>query len=307
MAPGAEARAGTVAAGPPEVTRFAPSPTGDLHLGHAYAACFAWHAARSTGGRFLVRIEDIDGGRCRERFVERNLADLRWLGLDWDEPVVRQSRRMPLYAAALDQLRALGVVYPCFCTRSAIRAEIAAAGGAPHTDGGDVYPGTCRGLDPGRREALLGEGRSWALRLDAARALRLTGALDWFDRQRGRQEVTAALVGDVIIARKEMPASYHLCVVTDDAAQEISLVTRGEDLLASTPVHRTLQALLGLPVPAWWHHPLCHDASGRRLAKRDGDASLRTLRERGLSPADVLRMMPPLEEAGRPAAMGGLR
>lgn len=254
-----------------------------------------------------MRIEDIDAGRCREPFVERNLADLRWLGLDWDERPVRQSRRMPLYSAALEQLRALGVVYPCFCTRSAIRAEIAAAGGAPHIAGGGIYPGTCRGLDAGRRAALLAEGRSWALQLDADRALRLTGALDWFDQQRGRQQVTAARIGDVIIARKEMPASYHLCVVVDDAAQEVSLVTRGEDLLASTPVHRTLQALLGLPVPEWWHHPLCRDASGRRLAKRDGDASLRTLRERGFSPADVLRMMPKLEEAGEPATMEALR
>lgn len=254
-----------------------------------------------------MRIEDIDTGRCRERFVERNLADLRWLGLDWDASPVHQSQRMPLYAAALQQLRALGVVYPCFCTRAAIRAEIAAAGGAPHADSGGAYPGTCRRLDAGQRAALLAEGRSWALRLDAARALHRTGALDWFDRRRGRQQVTAALVGDVVIARKEMPTSYHLSVVVDDAAQEVSLVTRGEDLLASTPVHRTLQALLGLPVPEWWHHPLCRDASGRRLAKRDGDAGLRTLRERGLSPDDVLRMMPKLEEAGEPATMGAPR
>ena len=287
----------------PEVTRFAPSPTGDLHLGHAYAAGFAWRAAQRSGGRFLVRIEDIDAGRCRERFVARNLEDLCWLGLAWEQPVVRQSGRMPRYIAAVDRLRELGVVYPCFCTRSAIRAEIAAASGAPHAGGSAVYTGTCRSLDPARREALLAEGRSWALRLDAAKALRLTGALDWFDRQRGCQQVIAALLGDVVIARKEMPVSYHLCVVVDDAAQGVSLVTRGEDLLESTPVHRTLQALLGLPAPEWWHHPLCRDADGRRLAKRDGDASIRGLRERGLAPAEVLQMMPPLEDACRSEAM----
>ena len=285
----------------PAVTRFAPSPTGDLHLGHAYAAAFAYGLAKRSGGRFLVRIEDIDAGRCREAFVARNLEDLRWLGLAWEEPVLRQSARLPFYAAALDRLRALDVVYPCFCTRKAICAEIAAAGGAPHAgDGGAAYPGACRRLDPERRQALLAERRSWALRLDAERALRWTGPLDWFDRRYGRQRVSREQVGDVVVARKEFPASYHLAVVVDDAAQDVSLVTRGEDLLTATHVHRTLQALLDLPVPEWWHHPLCRDAAGRRLAKRAGDASIRALREQGVRAADVLRMARPVIAASVP-------
>lgn len=279
----------------PAVTRFAPSPTGDLHLGHAYAASFAHDLAQRSRGRFLVRIEDIDAGRCRATFVTRNLEDLRWLGLSWEEPVLRQSARLPLYIAALDRLRALDVVYPCFCSRKAIRAEIEAAGAAPHADGGGApYPGTCRKLDPGRRDALMAEGRSWALRLDAERALRHTGPIDWFDRRHGRQRVRRELLDDVVVARKEFPTSYHLAVVVDDAAQAVSLVTRGEDLLTATHVHRTLQALLDLPVPEWWHHTLCLDATGRRLAKRVGGASIRALRERGLDAADVLRMARPV-------------
>ncbi len=276
------------------MTRFAPSPTGDLHLGHAYAALFANEKARRSDGRFLVRIEDIDAGRCREGFVERNLKDLRWLGLAWEEPALRQSARLPAYAAALDRLRMLDVVYPCFCTRKAIQAEIKAAGGAPHADGTGIgYPGTCRGLDPARRTERMKAGNSWALRLDSAKALRLTGTIDWVDRRFGRYRVTADEVGDVVIARKEFPVSYHLAVVVDDAAQGVTLVTRGEDLLPATHVHRVLQALLDLPVPDWWHHPLCRDTSGRRLAKRAGDASIRALRDKGLTVAEVLKMVRP--------------
>lgn len=293
------------------VTRFAPSPTGDLHLGHVYAVLFASERARQSDGRFLVRIEDIDAGRCRDAFVERNLDDLRWLGLTWEEPVLRQSARLPLYAAALDRLKMLNVVYPCFCTRKAIQAEIRAAGGAPHADEtGTVYPGTCRMLDATRTADLIEQGKSWALRLDAAKALRLTGELDWIDRRYGRHRVSPENVPDVVIARKEFPASYHLAVVVDDAAQGVSLVTRGEDLLAATHVHRVLQALLELPVPEWWHHPLCRDASGRRLAKRVGDASIRALRDKGLSAAEVLKMARPVLVASAPeavAAAGMLR
>jgi glutamyl-Q tRNA(Asp) synthetase len=286
------------------VTRFAPSPTGDLHLGHAYAAVFASKRARRSGGRFLVRIEDIDAGRCRELFVERNLEDLRWLGLTWEEPVLRQSARLPLYAAALERLRMLGVVYPCFCTRKAIRAEIRAAGGAPHADViGRVYPGTCRTLNAARAAELVEEGKSWALRLDSARALRLAGEIDWIDRRHGRHPVNSQKVGDVVVGRKEFPASYHLAVVVDDAAQGVTLVTRGEDLLAATHVHRVLQALLDLPVPEWWHHPLCRDAGGRRLAKRAGDVSIRTLRDKGLNAAEVLRMARPDPVGGWPASL----
>lgn len=293
------------------VTRFAPSPTGDLHLGHAYAALFAHDLALRSGGRFIVRIEDIDAARCREPFVARNLEDMRWLGLSWEEPVLRQSRRLPLYAAALDRLRQLEVVYPCFCTRKAIRAEIEAAGGAPQREkSGAAYPGTCRRLDAGRRDALLAESAGWALRLDAQRALRLAGAVEWVDRRRGRQRVSAERITDVVIARKEFPASYHLAVVVDDAAQEVSLVTRGEDLLPATHVHRMLQALLDLPVPEWWHHPLCRDASGRRFAKRAGDVSIRALRENGAGAADILAMARTAAADGppkHPAVDGGGR
>lgn len=290
------------------MTRFAPSPTGDLHLGHAYAALFARDRARRSDGRFLVRIEDIDAGRCREEFVERNLEDLRWLGLTWEEPALRQSARLPAYAAALDRLRMLDVVYPCFCTRKAIQAEIKAAGGAPHADGTGIgYPGTCRGLDPAKRTELVKAGSDWALRLDSAKALRLAGTIDWVDRRFGRHRVTAEDVGDVVIARKEFPVSYHLAVVVDDAAQGVTLVTRGEDLLPATHVHRVLQALLDLPVPEWWHHPLCRDASGRRLAKRAGDASIRALRGKGLTVAEVLEMVRPGPTAGALATEGVLR
>jgi glutamyl-Q tRNA(Asp) synthetase len=289
------------------VTRFAPSPTGDLHLGHAYSAIYAHDLAIKRVGRFIVRIEDIDGTRCREAFVERHLEDLAWLGLRWQEPVVRQSARMGLYAAALARLDALRVTYPCFCTRSEIRAEVAAAQGAPQAhapDGTFVYPGTCRGLDPGRRRALIEAGRACAIRLDVAKACRRTGSLVWHDRRRGAQTVDAGRFGDVVIARKDVAVSYHLAVVVDDAAQGVSEVTRGKDLFAASHIHRLLYGLLELPPPVWHHHPLCRDASGRRLAKRDNDTAIRSLRRSGLSADDVRAMAAAMAE-GRPAAAAG--
>jgi glutamyl-Q tRNA(Asp) synthetase len=274
------------------VTRFAPSPTGDLHLGHAYAAWFAWDQAARAGGRFLLRIEDIDTARCRGRFVARHLADLAWLGLTWDEPVLRQSERVPRYREALDRLHRLGVTYPCFCTRKEIADEIARAAGAEALapDAPPVYPGTCRGLGEQERARRQATGAAFAIRLDAGRALALTGPLTWTDAAAGRQAVDLARLGDVVIARKEVPTSYHLAVVVDDAATGVTHVTRGRDLFAATPLHRTLQALLGLPVPTWHHHPLVTDGHGRRLAKRDGDLGLRALREGGRSPVDVLAL-----------------
>ena len=274
------------------VTRFAPSPTGDLHLGHAYAAWFAWDRAVRAGGRFLLRIEDIDATRCRHRFVARHLEDLAWLGLGWEEPVVRQSDRLHHYRDALDRLTALGVTYPCFCTRRTIEEEIARAARAEPSaaDATPVYPGTCRNLPVAERMRLLAGGAPHAIRLDAARALRLTGPLVWTDAVTGRRPVDLRAFGDVVVARKEIPTSYHLAVVVDDAAAGVGLVTRGRDLLAATHVHRTLQALLGLPEPAWHHHPLVTDADGRRLAKRDGDLGLRALRAAGRSPAEVLAL-----------------
>lgn len=272
------------------VTRFAPSPTGDLHLGHAFSAIFAHDVAARSGGRFIVRIEDLDRARCRDDFIARNLDDLAWLGLDWAQPVVRQSQRMAFYAEALSRLDALGVTYPCFCTRREIRDEIAAAAGAPHLtapDGSVRYPGTCRRLSRHERRRREDRGQPGAVRLDVARAAALYGPLTWTDRRRGVQVADPDRFGDVVIARKEVAASYHLAVVVDDAAQQVTEVTRGEDLFEASHVHRLLYALLDIPLPVWHHHPLCRDETGRRLAKRDGDTAVRTLRAAGLSAAAV--------------------
>ncbi len=261
----------------PLVTRFAPSPTGPLHLGHAYAALKAHDFARARGGTFLLRIEDIDPGRTRETHVDGIFADLRWLGLDWDGEVLRQSARLPLYAAALERLKAQGLVYPCFCTR----ADIAASVAAPHGAEGAVYPGICRGLaDPD-----LARPHAW--RLDVANATARAGPLTW---REGDLSVPAepALFGDAVLARKDAPASYHLAVTVDDAAQGVTDIVRGRDLFAATHVHRLLQALLGLPTPVYHHHDLLGDAAGRRLAKRHGAPTLAALRAAGADPAELV-------------------
>ena len=252
------------------VTRFAPSPTGLLHLGHAASAIRAHDFARERGGRFLVRIEDIDGTRSREAFVEEILRDLAWLGLTWDGAVVRQSSRLPFYAAALDRLRGEGLLYPCFCTR----AEIAESMTAPHGST-PVYPGTCRGIDASAR---MGEPHCW--RIDMAAAVARTGPLTWTDG--GREIVADPLAqGDVVLARKDAPGSYHLAVTVDDTWQGVTDVVRGVDLFEATHVHRLLQALLGLPTPRYHHHPLLVGADGRRLAKRHGAPSLEAMRDEG--------------------------
>jgi glutamyl-Q tRNA(Asp) synthetase len=275
---------------PAWVTRFAPSPTGLLHLGHAHAALFAQRRAEESGGRFLLRIEDIDRTRCRPEFETALLEDLRWLGLSWPEPVRRQSEHMADYRAALDTLSALGVLYPCFCTRRDIAAEIARSGEAPQGPDGPRYPGLCRRLSAEERRARLAAGEAYALRLDMARAGQITGPLRWHDRRHGEFVATPEMFGDVVLARKDIATSYHLSVVVDDALQGVILVTRGEDLLPATHVHRLLQALLGLPVPEYEHHGLISDAAGRRLAKRDDARSLRSLREAGLNSAAVRAM-----------------
>ena len=256
------------------VTRFAPSPTGRLHLGHAYSAVIGHRAARGNGGRFLLRIEDLDRTRCRPEFVEDIYDDLRWLGLEWDEPVLVQSERSATYAAALESLRDQGVIHACFCSR----ADIAAAASAPHGDAGPHYPGTCRSLadDPQRRAQ---QPHSW--RLDASRAIALTGLPAWKEAERMFQ-ATADQIDDVILARKDAPAAYHLACVVDDAATGVTLVVRGEDLRPSTPVQRLLQMLLGLPEPAYLHHPLVTHADGRRLAKRDVAPTLLAMRDQGI-------------------------
>ena len=261
------------------VTRFAPSPTGRLHLGHAFSAIAAYDYARTRGGRFLLRIEDIDGTRSRPEHVETILADLAWLGLAWDGDVVFQSERLDRYQAALDALQARGLVYPCFCTRAGIAREIAAAGSAPHGPDGPIYPGTCRALSAAERVARLAEPHAW--RLDMARAVRQAGLLHWHDEIAGEQVADPAVFGDVVLARKDAPSSYHLAVTVDDAAQGVTHIVRGADLFAATHVHRVLQALLGLPTPVYRHHPLLTDADGNRLAKRHGAPTLESLRLAG--------------------------
>jgi glutamyl-Q tRNA(Asp) synthetase len=274
------------------VTRFAPSPTGYLHLGHVRSALEGWRAAREARGRFLLRLEDIDHTRCRPEFADAITEDLGWLGLDWDGPIRRQSEHFADYRTALARLDAAGLIYPCFCTRRDIQAEIARAGGAPQGETGAPYPGTCRGLSAAERAERRGAARDYALRLDVGAAMARTGPLAWIedaspDGDR-RVEADPAALGDVVLARKEMPTSYHLAVTLDDARQGVSLVTRGADLFAATHIHRLLQALLGLATPRYRHHPLLTDAAGRRLAKRDGALTIRAMRQAGMTPAAIL-------------------
>jgi len=274
------------------VTRFAPSPTGLLHLGHAYAAWMAWRRAREAGGRFLLRIEDIDRARSRSEFVLAIKEDLLWLGFCWDEAIRVQSEHFEDYAGALRVLEAEGLLYPCFCTRADILEEVNRSASAQHApSGGPVYPGTCRALGVAERRERIEAGQKYALRLDMQLALaRVSGPL-WFEEEgEGRVYCCPERFGDVVLARKDTPASYHLCVTYDDAVQGVTLVTRAEDLKPATHVHRLLQALLGLPTPRYAHHPLVRDSNGVRLAKRHNAPSLRSLREAGFS-AEAVRAM----------------
>jgi glutamyl-Q tRNA(Asp) synthetase len=252
----------------PPVTRFAPSPNGRLHLGHALSAIVAHDLAKTGGGRFLLRIEDIDGPRSRTELADEFRRDLEWLGLEWEE-VPAQSTRLASYAEAAEALRARGLLYPCTCTRKEIEEAGAVAGLE-----GLIYPDTCkhRAPDPSRPAA-------W--RLDAAKAQAETGPLVWEDALAGPHKDDLSGLGDVVLVRKDLPASYHLAVTLDDAADGVTLVTRGADLFAASHVHRTLQALLGLPVPRWHHHPLLLDEGGEKLAKRRGSPALAERREAG--------------------------
>lgn len=254
------------------ITRFAPSPTGRLHLGHAYSAAVGH--ARAEGGRFLLRIEDLDQTRTRSEFVDGILEDLGWLGLPWDEEPLFQSSRTAAYAQALDQLRADGLAYPCFCTR----ADIAQSVTAPHGDPALSYPGTCRGLpdDPARRATT---PHSW--RLDSRKALDRFGLPSWREDDAVFM-ASEADIGDAILSRKDAPAAYHLACVVDDSASGVDLVVRGVDLRPSTPIQRLLQILLGLPEPAYLHHPLVVHEDGRRLAKRDLAPTLTAMRDAGV-------------------------
>ena len=276
------------------VFRFAPSPNGELHLGHALSALIGFERARAMAGRFLLRIEDIDAGRTRSQFVAGIFEDLRWLGLTWAEPVVRQSERMAAYAAAAERLKAMGLLYPCFASRAEI---LAAAASALDPDGAPLYPGlyrTSRDAEVARRQA---NGEPFALRLDMAKALatakaKLGGRCLMFregDDQGGAQTIAAhpERWGDAVIVRKDVATSYHLAVVVDDAWQGVTHVTRGRDLIAATDLHRLLQLLLDLPVPVYEHHRLITDADGRKLAKSAGDESLSALRRQGVTPEQV--------------------
>ncbi len=274
------------------VTRFAPSPTGLLHLGHALAALTAYEAARDGGGRFLLRIEDIDTARARPEFEQAIYEDLAWLGMIWEKPVRRQSEHFADYKSALEKLDAMGVLYPCFCTRKDIADEIARAVEAPHGPEGPLYPGTCRALSRETQERRMAS-EAYALRLDIAKARAHAGELNFEEQGRGTagetgvQTAKPQLLGDVVLARKEMPASYHLAVVVDDALQGVTLVTRGEDLFPASHIQRLLQALLGLPAPRYRHHRLVLDENGKKFSKRDSAVTLRHLRDSGSTPADI--------------------
>jgi glutamyl-Q tRNA(Asp) synthetase len=282
-------------------TRFAPSPTGPLHLGHAYSAVMAQQVAQRAGGAFRLRIDDIDQGRSRDEWRAAINADLQWLGLVVDGPVIVQSARRHLYATALVSLRQHGLVYPCFCTRAAIAGEIAASANAPHGPDGPPYPGTCRHLEPDAVTVRLARGDAAAWRMDMAAAADRTGPLVWDDQERGSLTVDPLLAGDVVLWRRDDWPAYHLASTIDDADMAITHVVRGRDLMAATHVHRILQAVLNLPVPLYHHHDLVAGADGRRLAKRDDAASLSSLRDKGV---DGLALAESLRAGILPAPYG---
>lgn len=275
------------------ITRFAPSPTGYLHLGHVYSATRAFRAARESGGLFLLRIEDIDVTRCRPEFETAIYEDLRWLGFEWELPVRRQSEHFDDYAALLEKLSDRNLIYPCFCTRKEIAAEIARSNSAPHGPDGPKYPGICRHLSAAEREARFAANLPYALRLDMQKAMAAVPLADlrFEEVGKGLIQCDPSPFGDVVLARKETPTSYHLAVTFDDALQGVTLVVRGQDLFAATHVHRLLQALLDLPTPRYLHHGLISDSQGKRLSKRDRAATVRSLRERGYAPDEVLKMV----------------
>lgn len=275
------------------VTRFAPSPTGCLHLGHALAAITACEMAKRNGGRFLLRIEDIDTSRCRPEFEQAIFEDLQWLGLDWERPVLRQSDRFDAYRSALGKLDCLNLLYPCFCTRAEIAAEIARSAEAPHRLESPIYPGTCRTMDAPERLRRIDAGMPYCLRLDAGKASERAGPLHFQEDgsgpngEKGPIRVDPWLFGDIVLARKDTPASYHLAAVVDDAFQGVTLVTRGNDLFAATSIQRLLQALLNLPQPTYAHHRLVVDQNGKKFSKRDHAVTLRSLRDGGATPKEI--------------------
>ena len=273
------------------ITRFAPSPTGQLHLGHLYSAHIAHQLAQSQGGQFLLRFEDIDTTRVRDPFYQAIEDDLDWAGIEAPKPYLRQSERLDAYSLAIEQLKSLGVLYPCFCSRKDIQRELAHITNAPHGSDGPHYPGTCRTLGSSEIQQNLAAGKTPSWRLDCAKASKLTGTLGFHDTYFGETPVNPGLLGDIILARKDIGTSYHIAVVVDDAYQNITDVVRGEDLLDSTHIHRVLQKLLNLPQPRYHHHPLVTDDAGERLAKRHEALALQSLREdQKLSAASALEM-----------------
>ncbi|HXH42677.1 MAG TPA: tRNA glutamyl-Q(34) synthetase GluQRS [Bradyrhizobium sp.] len=285
----------------PPVFRFAPSPNGHLHLGHAYSALLNCDRVRESGGRLLLRIEDIDATRCRPEFEAAIYEDLAWLGIAWETPVRRQSEHLADYRAALDKLCAFGLVYPAFESRAEIARLVAAReadGRWPHDpDGAPLYPGDGKSVPAGERTRMIASGAPYALRLDMAAACRRVDGLTWKelgegpDGEHGIVPARPEAWGDVILARKETPTSYHLSVVIDDAIQGVSDVVRGQDLFRATAVHRLLQVLLGLPEPAYRHHRLIRDDAGRKLSKSSGSTGLRELRAAGITPAGIRRLV----------------
>jgi glutamyl-Q tRNA(Asp) synthetase len=285
----------------PPVFRFAPSPNGYLHLGHAFSALLNFDSARRTGGRFLLRIEDIDAARCRPEFEAAIYEDLAWLGIGWELPVRRQSEHLAEYRDALEKLASQGLVYPGFESRAEIAKLVAqreaAAPWPRDPDGAPLYPGAAKLLSSDQRERLRESGAAYALRLDMAAACARAGDLGWIESGEGPEGEAGAVAarpeawGDVILARKEMPTSYHLSVVIDDALQGVTEVVRGQDLFRSTSVHRLLQSLLGLPQPAYRHHRLILDGAGRKLSKSTEATGLRELRAAGATPADIRRLL----------------
>jgi glutamyl-Q tRNA(Asp) synthetase len=286
----------------PPVFRFAPSPNGDLHLGHAYSALLNFDLARQSGGRLLLRIEDIDSIRCKPEFEQAIYEDLGWLGIVWEQPVRRQSQHLADYRAALDRLAALGLLYPSFESRAEIadlvtqRETQSDAPWPRDPDGAPLYPGVARQLSGAERARLLARGQPYALRLDMAAAVARVaqlGPLTWTEQGEGPAGETGVVVarpqawGDVILARKETPTSYHLSVVVDDALQGVTNVVRGRDLFHATSVHRLLQTLLGLREPAYRHHRLVLDAAGQKLSKSSRSTALRDIRNAGAAPSDI--------------------
>lgn len=269
------------------ITRFAPSPSGPLHVGHLLAALQARRLADAHGGRCVLRVEDIDQRAQHPEYLELMYEDLKWLDLSFDGEVMVQTQRFDVYRGVLDSLRNMGLLYPCFCTRSEIKAQVAEIGRAPHATLGYLYPGSCRQLPPDVVEERLAAGVPHSWRLDMRRVQDLVGCPLWHDLRRGTQRCVPTEYGDVVLARKDFPASYHLSVVVDDAAQGVTHVTRGEDLFDATHIHRVLQGVLALPVPVYCHHSLLRDNSGKRLAKRDGARSIASLRAAGYTPGQV--------------------